>query len=55
MIGEKLLFLDNIKGVNFIPTNGGEAVTVNTTGLESCSNFISMYFATGKLIQILIS
>ena len=48
VIETNLWFLELYDGVKYLPTNGGEAVTVNTTGLDGCIKFYNMYFATGK-------
>ena len=48
VLATNLWFLEKDNGVKYLPTNGGEAVTVNTTGLSGCTIFRSMYFVTGK-------
>ena len=48
VIGTDLWFTEMLTGIKSIPTSGGAAVTVSTTGLGSCKAFLDIYFATGK-------
>ena len=46
--GTNLWFIEQFIGLKTIPTDGGEAVNISTTGLSGCAKFYSMYFAMGK-------